>query len=77
MAQSRNTCSPIAGELYIAGTTVPAGLYRLVGTNIKILMKQAGELPASQDGRMACYEPIPSAAERPPDRRTQQMRTIR
>jgi hypothetical protein len=46
------------GELHLAGTIAPAGLYQLVGTNIKILLEEEGYLPASLDGRVACYEPI-------------------
>lgn len=64
MVQTQNTYGAIKGELYLAGTAVPAGLYRLVGTSIKILMKNDGPLPASLDGRMACYEPVQAAEER-------------
>jgi hypothetical protein len=46
------------GELYLAGTVAPAGLYRLVGTNINIFLKEDDYLPASLDGRVACYELI-------------------
>lgn len=60
MAQRQCESGPIMGELYLPGTPAPAGLYRLVGTNIKILLKKEGSLPASLDGRMACYEPVSS-----------------
>lgn len=60
MAQKQHEVDSMPDELHFAGTIAPAGLYRLVGTNVKILMEEEGYLPASLDGRVACYEPIRS-----------------
>jgi hypothetical protein len=49
---------PIASEPFIAGQVVEPGLYRRVGTNIEICMHEKGCLPASLDGRVACYERV-------------------
>ena len=47
---------PICGELFLAGERVPAGTYRLLGTNLTICLEEEDYLPASLDGRVACYE---------------------
>ena len=54
--QEQREIDPVMGELYLAGEIVPAGSYQLVGTDIKILLEEDGRLPASLDGRVACYE---------------------
>lgn len=58
MTNTTYRCEPQEGELYLPDTVVPAGLYGLVGTNIRIRLKQAGCLPAAPDGRTACYEAL-------------------
>jgi len=44
-----------AGELHVAGETVPAGLYRRLDTGQTLCLVQDDSLPASLDGRVACY----------------------
>lgn len=58
MAQKPHESAPERDEIYLAGHLVPAGFYQLIGTNIKVLLKEEGYLPASLDGRVACYEPV-------------------
>lgn len=43
-------------ELYLAGERVPPGIYRQVGSNREIHLDHEDFLPASLDGRVACYE---------------------
>ena len=42
-------------ELYLAGERVPSGVYRQVGNGREILLDHEDFLPASLDGRVACY----------------------
>lgn len=60
MALGKHDVDPVMDEYYLAGMIVPAGLYRLVGTNVRIFIEEGNHLPASLDGRVACYEPIRS-----------------
>jgi len=46
------------GELYLAGERVPPGLYRMIGTTREINLGVEDTLPASLDGRVACYERV-------------------
>ena len=58
MIQNQHAIDSVMGDFYLAGTLAPAGLYQLVGTNIKILLTEEDYLPASLDGRVACYETV-------------------
>jgi len=42
-------------ELYLAGERVPAGLYRQIGSLREVCLDHEDVLPASLDGRVACY----------------------
>jgi hypothetical protein len=42
-------------ELFLAGEKVRPGMYRQVGGARQILLEQEDFLPASLDGRVACY----------------------
>ncbi|HSV75013.1 MAG TPA: hypothetical protein VLH79_14730 [Chthonomonadales bacterium] len=42
-------------ELYLAGERVPSGVYRQVGTCRQVCLDRDDFLPASLDGRVACY----------------------
>lgn len=42
-------------ELFLAGEKVRPGTYRQVGSGREILLEQEDFLPASLDGRVACY----------------------
>ena len=44
-----------ANDVYLAGERVLAGTYRQVGGGREIQMDAEGALPASLDGRVACY----------------------
>ncbi len=44
------------GEVYLAGERVPPGIYRQIGSARAICLEHADVLPASLDGRVACYE---------------------
>lgn len=48
-------------ELFLAGHLVPAGIYREVGGNREIHLANEDWLPASLDGRVACYERVVDA----------------
>ncbi len=45
-------------RLYLAGDTAPAGNYRQLGTNRQITLEHDDFLPASLDGRVACYRKV-------------------
>ncbi len=49
---------PIKGEIYLAGEHVPAGRYRQIGLAREVVLESEDVLPASLDGRVACYERI-------------------
>jgi hypothetical protein len=42
-------------EIYLAGERVRPGLYRQVGSPREIRLDREDNLPASMDGRVACY----------------------
>ncbi len=42
-------------ELFLAGERVPVGTYRQVGSSRQITVDKEDILPASLDGRVACY----------------------
>jgi len=42
-------------DLYLAGEKVAAGFYKQIGTSREIYLDQEDVLPASLDGRVACY----------------------
>lgn len=46
----------LQGEVYLAGERVPSGYYHQIGTRRRIFLPQEDYLPASLDGRVACYE---------------------
>ncbi len=48
----------LRGELFLEGQRVPPGLYRQVGSEREVCLEIEDYLPASPDGRMACYERI-------------------
>jgi hypothetical protein len=50
--------SPMEGELYLAGERVPPGIYRQVGGTREVHLETEDYLPASLDGRIACYERV-------------------
>lgn len=47
--------SQFVDELYLAGERVPRGVYRQVGGEREIHLEKEDYLPASLDGRVACY----------------------
>jgi hypothetical protein len=44
-----------AEELFLAGERVPSGTYRQVGSGREVRLDSDDFLPASLDGRVACY----------------------
>jgi hypothetical protein len=44
-----------ADELFLAGEKVPAGTYKQIGSRSTIFLQQEDYLPATLDGRVACY----------------------
>jgi hypothetical protein len=42
-------------ELFLAGERVPSGVYRQMGSGCEVMLDQDDVLPASLDGRVACY----------------------
>ena len=42
-------------ELYLAGEKVPSGIYKQIGSSREIRLEREDVLPASLDGRVACY----------------------
>ncbi len=44
-----------ADELFLAGERVPSGIYRQVGNGREVRLESEDTLPASLDGRVACY----------------------
>lgn len=43
---------------FLAGEWVEPGRYRQVGGRREVLLERTGVLPASLDGRVACYERV-------------------
>jgi hypothetical protein len=46
------------GEIFLAGERVPTGRYRMIGTSREITIDGEDYLPASFDGRVACYKRV-------------------
>ncbi len=46
-------------ELFLAGERVRPGTYRQIGGERQISLEQEDFLPASLDGRVACYARVP------------------
>ncbi|MGC8668259.1 MAG: hypothetical protein ACP5VE_09115 [Chthonomonadales bacterium] len=44
-----------ADELFLAGERVTPGIYKQLGTGREVYMEKEDVLPASLDGRVACY----------------------
>jgi hypothetical protein len=44
-----------ADELFLAGERVSSGVYRQIGNGREVRLEQEDVLPASLDGRVACY----------------------
>jgi len=42
-------------ELFLAGESVPSGVYRQIGCGREVHLDEEDFLPASFDGRVACY----------------------
>ncbi len=42
-------------ELYLAGERVPSGVYKQIGGSREVHLDREDFLPASLDGRVACY----------------------
>ena len=42
-------------ELFLAGERVPSGIYKQVGGSREVRLDHEDFLPASLDGRVACY----------------------
>ena len=55
-----------AEEIFLAGERVESGAYKQVGTGRILRLSEAGHLPASLDGRVACYVRMFTWAERMP-----------
>lgn len=47
--------SDFSDELYLAGQTVPSGMYREIDTGREVRVGEHDQLPASLDGRVAAY----------------------
>lgn len=54
-------------DLFIAGQRAPAGVYKQVGGDRVVHLDTEDWLPASLDGRVACYMRLKSRAPAPPD----------
>ena len=61
---------PILGEIYLAGERVLPGIYRQIGVGREVVLEHEDRLPASLDGRVACYEVVAPSRERLPSRET-------
>ena len=47
-------------SIYLAGELAPAGLYQRIGTSQTVELNQQDYLPATFDGRVACYARVHS-----------------
>ena len=58
-------------EILLAGDRVSAGVYRRLGSSQIVRLETEDYLPASLDGRVACYLPVASQQEKlgPSDKR--------
>lgn len=52
---TRPESDQFADELYLAGERVPRGTYKQLGSNRQLVLEQDDTLPATMDGRVACY----------------------
>jgi hypothetical protein len=50
--------------IFIAGERVPEGIYRQIGSSRQVVLEHEDVLPASMDGRVACYMRIPNSPNR-------------
>ena len=57
-------CQATDGEIYLAGQRVPAGKYSQIGSRREVCLDKEDNLPASLDGRVACYERFTSQDDR-------------
>lgn len=46
--------------IFIAGERAPEGVYQQIGANRQITLSAEDFLPASMDGRVACYMRMPN-----------------
>jgi hypothetical protein len=53
-----DTCDILDGEVFLAGERVAPGVYRQIGSRREVCLDQEDVLPASLDGRVACYERV-------------------
>ena len=60
----------VGEELFLAGEKVRPGTYRQVGGNREILLENEDILPASLDGRVACYMRVSNWGQFAQQRRT-------
>ena len=58
MSYKEPETDPNEGNLFIAGEVVPPGRYRLIGSGRMIDLPREEMLPATMDGRVACYQRI-------------------
>ncbi|HZO91797.1 MAG TPA: hypothetical protein VFB38_26000 [Chthonomonadaceae bacterium] len=54
----RSEHDPTGEELFLAGEKVRPGIYRQVGGGREVHLEQEDFLPASLDGRVACYKRV-------------------
>lgn len=52
---TRPESDQFADELFLAGERVPRGTYKQLGSNRCLVLDQDDTLPATMDGRVACY----------------------
>ena len=50
-------------EIYLPGQTVPPGCYREIESDREVFLLHEDTLPASLNGRVACYERVRRASE--------------
>ena len=53
--QRQREHDPVAGDLYLAGERVPPGVYKEVRSGRRVHLDRDDVLPATLDGRVACY----------------------
>ena len=56
--QTYSTRDCLEGEIYLAGERVAPGIYRQIGSTREVCLDREEALPASLDGRVACYQRI-------------------
>ncbi len=55
MTHTNRVCDECLEELRLAGEKAPPGVYREIVTRREVRLDTADLLPASLDGRVACY----------------------